>query len=333
MRQLSKTVGGIALSLLLSVTLAGPAILEAQVQVPDASDGRWPLQPSSPGNNTLAPFFEGWYVNEDGTYSLSFGYVNTNLDTLYIPIGENNFLDQAQFDGVQPTVFFPGRHRGIWSVTLPADMEDASVWWTLMTQYGHTTRVPGRIGSVAYELDWMPRPHGSVTPRVSLDSQSGVGRGPPGIFAERTQAVAVGSPLTLSVNATDPSERDQDDARNVSVPLRVVWSQIQGPGPVEYTRHESNPEVEVEEPNSATAARIAAAGPAAAAAFRRRRGPPGPQVVPLSEGQGTASVIVTFSVPGEYLMLAQVDNFAASDSGTQDQCCWTNGYVRVSVTP
>ena len=44
-------------------------------------------------------------------------------------------------------------------------------------------------------------------------------------------------------------------------------------------------------------------------------------------------MIVTFSVPGEYLMLAQVDNFAANDSGTQDQCCWTNGYVRVNVTP
>ena len=281
-----------------------------------------PLQPTSPGNNTLAPFFEGWYANEDGTYSLSFGYVNLNLDTLYIPVGENNFLDQSQFDGVQPTVFFLGRHRGVWSVTLPADMEDASVWWTLTTQYGHTTRVPGRVGSPAYELDWMPKAHGSLAPRVSFDSQSGVGRGPPGIFAERTQTVAVGSPLTLSANATDPSERDQDDARNVSVPLRVVWSQLQGPGPVEYTRHESNPEVEEREPDAATAA---------AAAFQRRRGPRGPQVIPLSDGQGTASVIVTFSVPGEYLMLAQVDNFAAIDSSIQNQCCWTNGYVRVTV--
>ena len=140
--------------------------------MPAASDGRWPLQPTSPGNNTLAPFFEGWYANEDGTYSLSFGYVNLNLDTLYIPVGENNFLDQSQFDGVQPTVFFLGRHRGVWSVTLPADMEDASVWWTLTTQYGHTTRVPGRVGSPAYELDWMPKAHGSLAPRVSFDSQS-----------------------------------------------------------------------------------------------------------------------------------------------------------------
>ena len=334
MHQFRKTVGGVALALLLWGGLMGPPVLEAQVVVPAASDGRWPLQPTAPGNNTLAPFSEGWYPNEDGTFSLSFGYVNLNLDTLYIPVGENNFLDQAQFDGAQATVFFPGRHRGVWSVTLPAEMKDTDVWWTLTTKYGNVTRVPGRVGAVAYQLDWMPRPHGSVTPMVSFDGESGVGRGPPGIFAERTQTVAVGSPLTLSVNATDPSERDLDDARNTEIPLRVVWSQLQGPGPVEYTRHESHPVVEEEEPDSATAARIAAGGPAAAAAaaaLRRRRGPSGPQIIRLTGGQSTARVIATFSVPGEYLMLAQVDNFDANDSGTQDQCCWTNGYVRVTV--
>ena len=320
MHPFRKTVCGVAVALLLSGAAAGPAVLDAQVVVPDASDGRWPLQPTSPGNNTLAPFFEGWYANEDGTYSLSFGYVNTNLDTLYIPVGERNFLDQAQFDGIQATVFFPGRHRGIFSLTLPAEMKDADVWWTVTTEYGNVTRVPGRVGRVAYELDWVPRPHGSLHPVVSFDSEPGVGRGPPGIMAERRHTVSVGSPLTLSVSAMDPSERDLDDDRMTDIPLRVVWSQLQGPEPVAYTRHESNPPPEVDEDDDSPAA-----------AFRRRRGPSGPQVIPLSEGQGTASVIVTFSMPGEYLMLAQVDNFAAADSGTQDQCCWTNAYVRVTV--
>ena len=140
-------------------------------------------------------------------------------------------------------------------------------------------------------------------------------------MAERRQTVSVGSPLTLSVNAMDPSERDLDDARMVGVPLRVVWSLFQGPGPVEYTRHVSNPQVEVDPDDDSPAARA------------RRRAPSGPEIITLSEGQGTGRVIVSFSVPGEYIMLAQVDNFDAQDSGTQDQCCWTNGYVRVSVTP
>ena len=323
MHQFRMTVGGVAFALLLWGAVAGPAGLEAQVTGP-GPDGRWPLQPNSPGNHILAPFMEGWYENEDGTYTISFGYSNANLDTLYIPVGEDNFLDPAQFDGVQSTIFFPGHHRGIFTVTLPAEMKDQDVWWTLTKANGDVTRVPGRTTAVAYELDWRPRPHGGLPPSVSFDSQSGVGRGPPGIIAERTRTIAVGSPLTLSVNAMDPSARDPDDARSADVPLRVVWSQLQGPGRVEYTRHESNPLPEEEEED--------AAGGAAAAAFRRRQ-PSGPQIVPLSEGQGTASVIVTFSVPGEYIMRARVDNFSAPDSSDNDNCCFTNGYVRVTVTP
>ena len=216
-------------------------------------------------------------------------------------------------------------------MTLPAEMKDQDVWWTLTKANGDVTRVPGRTGAIAYELDWVPRPHGGLPPSVSFDSQSGVGRGPPGIMAERTQTVSVGSPLTLSVNATDPSERDPDDARSLDIPLRVIWSQLQGPGRVEYTRHESNPEEEQEEEPASAAA--AAGGGGVGAAARRDRAASGPQIIQLSEGQGTASVIVTFSVPGEYIMRARVDNFTAPDSSDNDNCCWTNGYVRVNVTP
>ena len=95
------SVGSVAVALLLWGPLAGPAgptALEAQVTGP-GPDGRWPLQPNSPGNRTLAPFMEGWYANEDGTFSISFGYLNLNDDTLYIPVGENNFLEPAQFNG------------------------------------------------------------------------------------------------------------------------------------------------------------------------------------------------------------------------------------------
>ena len=122
MYQFRRTVGGVALTLLLSGVLAGPAVLEAQRTAP-GPDGRWPLQPLSANNHILAPFMEGWYANEDGTYTISFGYSNSNLDTLYIPVGENNSIDPAQFSGMQPTVFLPGHHRGIFTVTLPAGNE------------------------------------------------------------------------------------------------------------------------------------------------------------------------------------------------------------------
>ncbi|HIF08332.1 MAG TPA: hypothetical protein EYQ64_15760, partial [Gemmatimonadetes bacterium] len=65
--QVRKAVGGVALMML----LWGPwATVEAQVVGP-GPDGRWPLQPNSPGNRTLAPFMEGWYANEDGSFSIS----------------------------------------------------------------------------------------------------------------------------------------------------------------------------------------------------------------------------------------------------------------------
>ena len=321
------TVGGLSFALLLWGALAGPAAaagpaeLAAQVTGP-GPDGRWPLQPRSPGNRHLAPFMEGWYANEDGTFSISFGYLNANRDTIRIPLGPDNFIEPAQFDGMQPTTFFPGHQRGLFTVDLPEAMKDTDVWWTLRKENGEVTRVPGRVSSNAYQLDWYARPHGSLHPRVSFDSDAEEGRGPPGIVAERTLNVSVGSPLTLSINARDISERDPDDFRNSEgIPLRVVWFKLQGPGRVEYTRHESNPLPEVEEDD------------AAGGDDDDDEDVPEPEIITLPEGRGVARVIATFSEPGQYLMLARVDNWSATDSSSGSQCCWTNGYVRVSVTP
>jgi len=358
MHQFRMTVGGVTVALLLCgvlggpVVLAGPAVLEAQVSGP----GRMavgPLQPRSPGNRHLAPFMEGWYANEDGTFSISFGYLNANSDTMIVPLGPDNFIEPAQFDGLQPTVFVPGHQRGLFAVTLPADMEETDVWWTIRKPNGDVSRVPGRIGAVAYQLDWFARPHGSMHPLVSFDGQNGDGRGPPGLMADRVETASVGSPVTLSVNARDPSERDQDDFRfRNATPVNVTWSQLQGPGRVEFTRHESNPLPEPSAgrggrggggggaaPDSAAIAAAIAAGGAGAAAAAARSGGRGrgraspPQNIRLTEGYGTGSAYATFSVPGEYLMRARVDNFNSADSSGGDQCCWTNAFIRVTVTP
>ena len=131
---------------------------------------------------------EGWYANEDGTFSISFGYLNANSDTMIVPLGPDNFIEPAQFDGLQPTVFVPGHQRGLFAVTLPADMEETDVWWTIRKPNGDVSRVPGRIGAVAYQLDWFARPHGSMHPLVSFDGQNGDGRGPPGLMADRVES-------------------------------------------------------------------------------------------------------------------------------------------------
>ena len=311
---------GVAFTLLLWDASAGPAALAAQ-----GPDGRWPLQPNSPGNRTLAPFMEGWYENEDGSYTISFGYLNLSQDTLEIPLGADNFLDPADFDGMQPTTFYPGHNRGIFTVTLSALLKDQDVWWTLRKENGEVTRVPGRTGAAAYQLDWNVRPHGTVPPRVSFDSERDEGRGPPGIVAARTLTVSAGAPLTVSINVREASERDRADYRFFdALTLRVVWSKHQGPGKVEFTRHESTPVPEEADTPSRGSGGGRGGFPGAS--------PPGPETITVPDDvQRTVRVVATFSEPGEYVLRAQVDNFRAPDSSSGDQCCWTNGYVRVEV--
>ena len=133
------TAGGVALGLILAGASMVPAPLQAQ-----GPEGRWPLQPVSEIGRVVAPFLEGWYANPDGTFSFSFGYLNLNGDTVEIALGEQNIIEPAEFNGLQPSVFFPGRHRGMFTVTVPASMRDASGWWTITNPNGEVTKVPGR---------------------------------------------------------------------------------------------------------------------------------------------------------------------------------------------
>ena len=71
---------------------------------------------------TIAPVFEGWEPNPDGTISMYFGYMNRNWkEELDIPIGPNNFFDPAPQDRAQPTHFLPRRQKQIFSVVVPKD--------------------------------------------------------------------------------------------------------------------------------------------------------------------------------------------------------------------
>jgi hypothetical protein len=144
----------------------------------------------------------------------------------------------------------------------------------------------------------------------------------------------VGQQIVLAVNGEDVSVRDRADHRfSEDVPIRATWNKHQGPvgGEVEFARHESNPLPPAPEGRGGGAAADSSAAPAAAGG--RGRTPPPPQQISLASGRGTAQVYATFSAPGEYVMRVQVDMFTVPDSSSGDQCCWTNGYVRVNVTP
>ena len=54
-----------------------------------------------PDGGPVIPIFDGWFENPDGTYDLCFGYFNVNTEEiLELPIGEDNFIEPIEFDGI-----------------------------------------------------------------------------------------------------------------------------------------------------------------------------------------------------------------------------------------
>src|ERR1700675_3768504 len=87
----------------------------------------------------VAPVFEGWERNADGTFNMVFGYLNRNYEEeVDIPIGPNNTIDPSGDDRGQPTHFYPRRQRFIFKVMVPKDWDkNRKVAWTL-TSHGRT---------------------------------------------------------------------------------------------------------------------------------------------------------------------------------------------------
>ena len=276
---------------------------------PLGAQGQRPLAPLQPEGLRVAPFFDGWYENPDGTFTLSFGYSNLNLDEVVeIPLGPDNFVTPKEYDGRQPTSFLPAvadetavppssrreRERGVFTVTVPAGFQ-GDVVWTLRIR-GQAFSVPGRTKTGAYQLRW-PMGMGSVPPLLRFKPDGPSGRGPVGIQADPVQA-RLGAPLPLTIWTTDDSVREPEPVPiaikgKPRAAINVTWFKHSGPGPVVFD----------------------------------------PPKTPIAELQGTATTSATFKQPGEYVIRVRTDNFGRLDTSPRDQCCWTNGYVKVTVAP
>lgn len=305
MRRVRPVLVSVVLALLVNVVM----VVSAEAQQPARH-----LRPPSPGGLPVIPFMEGWYANEDGSVTISFGYHNRNVEDVTVPMGENNRIEPAQLDGMQPEVYFSGRHPGAFGVTIPASMQDETIWWHIKTGDAEELKVPGERGSNAYELDRNPRPQGSVQPLIWFEGGN-PGSGPEGVVASNTETVAVGTPLTLELETEDPSVRDPSNPLFTKpIDTRVIWYKHQGPGEVNFTEHASTPFIT--EPARSTRGMI----------------PSAPSRIAIPAGKGPARVIATFSEPGEYMIRARLDNWKSSDSDGLDQCCWSNAFQRVHVT-
>ena len=94
---------------------------------------------------SVSPAYEGWWQNEDGSYSLFFGYMNSNWEEeLNVAIGSENNIEPGGPDRGQPTHFYPRRNMFLFTVQVPADFGDKELIWTLTTN-GNTERAYGSL--------------------------------------------------------------------------------------------------------------------------------------------------------------------------------------------
>ena len=340
------------------------AVAPVPTDAQDWTRREFPLAPPNSNSNFVAPYFDGYYPNEDGTYTLSFGFMNRNDEELIeIPLGANNFLEPAQYAGVQPTTFpvvsyggFGGpRERGVFGVVVPADF-DGDVWWTLTTD-GYTTRVPGRLrgrfeGLIgfesAYALSTGPQAEGSLRPTIRFTEDGPDVWGVPGLEHPQDFTSSVGEPIEVQFWTHDRGERELGQVN------MTLWK-FRGPvgGEIAFESLVQSPPRAVrggrgggfdasQLPDGVTLDDLPPEIRAQLTGRGGSGGTGGPGPVPVGRAvrlpnEGPNANVgrfkATFDTPGEYIIRVRVDTFsAAGDSSPGNQCCWTNGYVNVSVT-
>src|SRR6188508_1123418 len=89
----------------------------------------------------VAPGYEGWEEDADGTKYFLFGYMNRNWEEEPdVPVGPNNGFSPGNADQGQPTHFLPRRNRFVFRVKVPATFgEKDELVWTLTT-HGKTEK-------------------------------------------------------------------------------------------------------------------------------------------------------------------------------------------------
>src|SRR5438067_11641618 len=83
----------------------------------------------------VSPAYEGWERNDDGSFNLLFGYMNSNWEEeIDVPIGPGNNIEPGGPDQGQPTHLLPRRNRFVFRVRVPKDFGEKEMIWTLTTK-------------------------------------------------------------------------------------------------------------------------------------------------------------------------------------------------------
>lgn len=181
----------------------------------------------------LEPAYEGWWPNPDGSYTLFFGYMNTNwLQEFDIPIGPDNHFEPGDADRGQPTHFYPRRNPFLFTIQVPKDFDKQEIIWTL-TANGQTRKAYASL-KTDYQIDKqvisteIGGDNGSLADALRTNE-------PPDLKVEgpKTRTVKVGQPLTLAAIAGDPdnlpARRDRKPQPGMRAPQKPAGEG--GPSP------------------------------------------------------------------------------------------------------
>jgi hypothetical protein len=258
------------------------------------------MEPLKDSGSNIYPAYEGWYKNDDGTFTLLVGYYNRNKkEVLDIPIGPENKIEPGGPDQGQPTHFEVGRGWGTIAIKVPKDFGDKKIVWTL-TANGKTVSVPFGIVK-GYQIEpFLDAAMGNKPPVIKLSENGAALIGPPPpLSAAPVINGAVNEPVTISYSITDDGNDEPPtsgaaaagaaaQARPQRPRVSTTLTKYRGPGEIKFA--DSTPAIEKDK----------------------------------------VTTTATFTLPGEYVIRIE-GNDSSGVGGGGFQCCWTTAYVKVNV--
>jgi hypothetical protein len=259
------------------------------------------MEPLKDAGQNIYPAFEGWFQNEDGSYTLLIGYYNRNKkQTLDIPIGPENRIEPGGPDQGQPTHFVVGRGWGTIAIKVPKDFGDKKLTWTL-TANGKTVSVPFGL-TKGYQIEpFLDAAMGNKPPVIKFSDKGEALTGPPKLAAAGVASGAVNEPITLTYIVTDDGHEEPPTGGSAAAappaggagpPRRprvsTTLTKYRGPGTVTFA--DNTPAIEKDK----------------------------------------VTTTATFSMPGEYWIRIE-GNDSSGVGGGGFQCCWTTAYIKVTV--
>jgi hypothetical protein len=263
------------------------------------------MEPLKDSGLNVYPAFEGWYQNQDGTYTLLIGYYNRNKkQILDVPIGPQNRIEPGGPDQGQPTHFLVGRGWGTTAIKVPKDFGTKKLTWTLTTN-GKTVSIPFGL-TKGYQIEpFLDAAMGNKPPTLKFEPTSPSLTGPPPALSQAfAVSGAAGEPVPLTVWITDDGHEEPGtgggggsaapagaQAPPARPRLSVTMSKFRGPGDVKFD-----------------------------------------DATPTIGKDGKATANATFSLPGEYFIRVE-GNDSSGVGGGGFQCCWSTVYFKVNVKP